>query len=500
MFGPDEEYPVPFQQAYEVMRVARACDMPFTAFTELFQQSTDDYERLWMSLTAIAKEHKRNMPERSRPAAWKKAATDFSCVGLSGDLKFSSRPGQPLFDFKLKPLQVQSSYRLSRKYGGDRFCVITMPAIEPNDLPTYLKDFHSAFRLALITWLGDTDHFFLGRTWRAFYCKPESGKKSEGRGQKLLAKTGFRIFFFAVDGKGFQQGLPRGELDPRKLNHITTTLPKMISWFMPAKENQKQPCLKSFARLALAVSSTRPTIVFTPTEIIRSDDAYADTPAPRRLNLKRSDEKKKHLHPVDSRGRKVMNDGCARISKAAAKGIAEELHLDTVPSCFQGRIGGAKGMWMVDVLDERLPGKNRGYWIEITDSQLKFEGDPMDNLYPDHGRVTFEVQSWSRKLSAAQLNFQLMPILADRGVPCDVFERLLQEDLTAKVGELEVAMDSPLALLRWNQDNNPVTEERVNNNGIAMLGGIPDSLSEKIGWFVGVSTSAQIPYVIVYTH
>lgn len=145
-------------------------------------------------------------------------------------------------------------------------------------------------------------------------------------------------------------------------------------------------------------------------------------------------------------------------------------------------------MWIVDALGETLPRSERGFWIEITDSQLKFEGHGADELYPDPARVTFEVHSYARPLSPAVLNFQLMPILINRGVPAEEMMRLLEEDLTAKVADLEVAMDSGLALRKWNQDNNSITSERLRTRSIEMQGGIPTSSSEKINWFVEVRT------------
>lgn len=432
------------------------------------------------------------MPERSSTAAWKRAENSYDCVELSGGLKFSERADQPLLNFHLKPLKIESSYRLSRKFGGDRFCILSIPGIQASDLPKHLKGSCETFRDALVKWFVCTEHHFLGRKWRAVYPKADSSKrkKTAFKSQKHSV-PGHRVFFFAEDGKDFSRSTA-GERDPRKAYHQPMTVSEMIEWFMPAKENLDQNCLKLYSRLALAFSNTKPTIQFKPSQIIRCDDAFAHDPQPRRLNVRRSDDKKRHLNlspnsiPPDKS--KVMNDGCARISRAAARDITEALGLDTMPSAFQGRIGGAKGMWMVDASDESLPNNHQenGYWIEITDSQLKFEGHPIDNMFPDRERVTFEVQSYSKKLSTASLNYQLMPILEDRGVPYEVFKRLLEEDLTAKVGELEVAMDSALALRKWNQDNNSVVEERLVNKGIDMLGGLPDSLAEKINWFVEV--------------
>ncbi len=148
---------------------------------------------------------------------------------------------------------------------------------------------------------------------------------------------------------------------------------------------------------------------------------------------------------------------------------------------------------MIDALDEHHSGSERGYWIEITDSQLKFNGHPEDSLYPDELRTMFEVNDWSKKLGPATLNFQLIPILEDRGVPYEVFQRLLQEDLTSKVADLKDAMADPASLRKWNQDNNPVVGERLANNGVEMLAGVPNSLAERINWFLEVSIT-ESPY------
>lgn len=152
-------------------------------------------------------------------------------------------------------------------------------------------------------------------------------------------------------------------------------------------------------------------------------------------------------------------------------------------------------MWMIDAQDETPSKQGRNYWIEITDSQLKFQGHVGDEIYPEAARVTFEVNAWAKRLSSSSLNFQLLPILVDRGVPPMVFATLLDQDLTARVGELEVAMDSGLALRKWNQDINPITEDRARYGGIEMQGGLPLSRAETINWFTEVHLSLISLYI-----
>ena len=153
------------------------------------------------------------------------------------------------------------------------------------------------------------------------------------------------------------------------------------------------------------------------------------------------------------------------------------------PSVFQGRIAGAKGIWMVDPLGETINSINPDFWIEITESQSKFECYP-DNL--DHSMLTFDVNQFSTPLKPAKLNYELMPILINRGVPCQVFEKLIEEDLTTRVQELEDAMSSPLLLRKWIQEKFSVKSQRRSHGFVEMIGGVPDLLAEKIIWFVEV--------------
>lgn len=477
---PEHYPPVPFRQLYEISRVAGFCKLDISNFFTSFKSTFESYNSLWSSLSSIAKARGAQVPERSSLAAWDRAGSKFEGVALTGKLKLVDQQKGPCFEFHLSPLKVEHSYRLSRQFGSDRFCVLGIPGLGPEGLPSYLKQYHTSAREAITKWLVDTEHKFLGRTWRAFYTKPDASKKKGMRNS--MKDSRYRIYLFAEDGVGFRDRDRRGEADPRVLDRPRKTVKDMIEWFMPFKANLNQPSLKFFARLALGVSSTVATVDFKPQEIFRADDARADSPGPWRLSYKRSDEKKRQKRPSKSKA-SVMNDGCARISRRAARGVADCLGLDNVPCVFQGRIGGAKGMWMIDPQDETPSKQGRNYWIEITDSQLKFEGHALDDLHPDLARVTFEVNAWAKRLSSSSLNFQLLPILVDRGVPPDVFARLLDEDLTARVGELEVAMDSGLALRKWNQEIHPITEERERYGGIEMEGGLPLSRAETINWF-----------------
>lgn len=141
---------------------------------------------------------------------------------------------------------------------------------------------------------------------------------------------------------------------------------------------------------------------------------------------------------------------------------------------------------MVDALDEAWPQSSRNFWIEITDSQQKFEKHQIDAIYPDPARVTFEVHSYSLPLTSAFLNFQFLPILVNQGVPKGVFERLIEEDLQIKMDELDAATENPLLLRAWNQGNQLVASVITRKQKHQMQGGLPHFLFERINWFIEV--------------
>ncbi|KAL9598675.1 MAG: hypothetical protein Q9219_004344 [cf. Caloplaca sp. 3 TL-2023] len=427
-------------------------------------------------------DHLREKPMQTR-RSWQNLKAPFGLgLEMEVDMDMSGKAG--FVPMGPPPSLAMNKNSLARKFGQDRFFVLDIPSIDPNDLPRQLRSDPNA-REALLDWLVQSKHSFLSRTWRVFYVKSQSTKKAGPNAQSRIIdmKRYHRVYLFAESGHGIQANIQNGEKDARLLHHPPMTREDLIEWFMPANINRKQRALKFFTRLALGVSQTSPSVQFQPGQIVRSDDAFADAPVMRRINTARSHEKKTKRRPVQLKSA-VMNDGCSRISRAAAKAIARSLNLDHTPSIMQGRIAGAKGVWMVDTLDETIPGPDGDFWIEITDSQLKFEASGEDELYPDPERVKFEVHSFARPLIQANLNFQLMPILADRGVPFEVFSSLLETDLTSKVAELAAAMDSGFAIRKWNHDVNSVTAADRIVYGIEMRGGLPHSLPEKINWFV----------------
>ena len=190
------------------------------------------------------------MPEKSRVRAWEKAETESQYVVYSGDLSFSGKIGRPIFDFRLKPMTTEKSNRLTRKFGGDRFFILGIPGLTAKELPFILRRDAARVRDGLISWLLETDHQFLGRTWRAFLVKrPQKSRKKNISSSNAVKH---RIFLFAVDGCAFRRRSLRSflNIDLRKWQ-FAITIQELLEWFMPMKLNMDQSCLKLFARLNL---------------------------------------------------------------------------------------------------------------------------------------------------------------------------------------------------------------------------------------------------------
>lgn len=186
-----------------------------------------------------------------------------------------------------------------------------------------------------------------------------------------------------------------------------------------------------------------------------------------------------------SRTGKVMNDGCGQISRKLAHHIAQMLNLDYTPSAFQARIGGAKGMWIVDAKD--FGDKTN---IKIYPSQVKW-----DNGMKDKGSIsrysidachrTFEVLRWSGPVRSATLNLQFLPILEDRGRNNgrgmrDALSRVLKNGLTYEISRQRAAMDNPQSFRKWVRETDPGITDRIKFGQVAYEAALPKSQREKI--------------------
>ena len=178
----------------------------------------------------------------------------------------------------------------------------------------------------------------------------------------------------------------------------------------------------------------------------------------------------------------TLTQGCARISRKVHEAVAEKLGLQRpFPSVYQGRIAGAKGTWMKDPIGE-ITNFGDPFWIEITDSQSKFE----TSTDKDALHRTLEVIKYSKPLSSAYINTQFISILIERGVPLDVVDVLVQESMSGEVSRFLAAMEDALEMRKWIQERNgnSIIEGRLGHQSIKQMGAVPSSIPERIIWFL----------------
>ena len=101
-------------------------------------------------------------------------------------------------------------------------------------------------------------------------------------------------------------------------------------------------------------------------------------------------------------GKYTFSDGVGKISYILAKQISEKLKLNYVPSCFQGRFLGCKGVWTT--MWDDYSGQ-----IYCRNSQIKFKVEKKEENY-------FELCDYSRYIQS-YLNRQIILLLNCLGIP-----------------------------------------------------------------------------------
>ncbi|EHA18336.1 hypothetical protein ASPNIDRAFT_176277 [Aspergillus niger ATCC 1015] len=145
----------------------------------------------------------------------------------------------------------------------------------------------------------------------------------------------------------------------------------------------------------------------------RIGQAFTDTPYA--ISLSEYDIEVSEMADVTSKdGKRVFSDGIGTLSWNVAKSIWHHIpEKKGFPTCFQVRLGGAKGMLAVD-------GRLSGSQVKVRPSMIKFEGDMKD----------LEICAMAAKPMVLVLNRQMIKILEDMGTPDDWFLTLQEAALT----------------------------------------------------------------------
>ncbi|OJJ83120.1 RNA dependent RNA polymerase [Aspergillus glaucus CBS 516.65] len=411
-FSLERSFPpsISLRYRYELERIGRAWDVPFDRMLVGDSISFKTYDSFCGWIAGHNQRDGKLLPERSNRRAWDSAIGDFKSdkhsevVVFSGELDWCE-PDQPgILRLRLNPLKTEKTCRFHRRFGSDRFLSLTMPAPTRPPEELRLPSQSLLLRESLASWLTQNVHRCMGRTWRPFFVEEAKSKR------KTKSEPRFKVEFFAIDGEDFDHTyrLPPSIAPPRQEseNRTPMTIEALRDWHMPAEANMSQSNCKLFQRISIGLSKTFATAVLRPRQV---------------------------LHLRDKPGQTVMNDGCALMSRGLAKEICDSLGISgNTPSCFQGRIAGAKGLWMVDRRRSHPFADDDDIWIQISDSQLKIEPHPESWQEPiDEEKLTFEVVKWSKPLHPVELNVQLLGILENGGSVKEYIAELTREGIDA---------------------------------------------------------------------
>lgn len=431
---------IPFFYRYELERIGRAWDVPLNRMPvggtiEL------KYNEFWGWVEHHGQRDGKPIPEKTARKAW-----DAACGGtfksdkhsevviLTGDLDWCGKSEPGVLKLKLNSLKTERSCRFHRRYGSDRFLSLTLPA--PTRPPKHLRlPSHPALlRESIALWLTQNPHKCLGRTWRPFYVEEVKQKR------KIKAEPRFRVDFFAIDGIDFVGRFDElshriSAKNERADSHTPMSLGSLLEWHLFPEANIGQTNLKLFQRISLGLSKTFATAVLKPEQV---------------------------FYLRDDPNHRVMNDGCALMSRQLANQICDSLGISgNTPSAFQGRIAGAKGLWMVDRHRSQIGGVDGDVWIQISDSQLKINPHPREWKDPvDDDKLTFEVVKWSKPPHPVDLNIQLLAILDHGGHVKDYIADLARLGIQAVARDFEEVLraNSPILCRSLAQKIRPTSD------------------------------------------
>lgn len=196
----------------------------------------------------------------------------------------------------------------------------------------------------------------------------------------------------------------------------------------------------------------------------------------------------------------VMNDGCSRISVGASLLIWKKLSLTgSIPSAFQARINGAKGVWIVSGPTQNACPEDLKVWIEISQSQKKFEphDEDTDDEY-DFNRWNFEVLKVTHPVTENTLNVAFIPILEDRGVLHADLVSFVKGIMASQRRELIDCAKNPIELRVWVHKNmvrdSDRIKERLGNIDKNWHGGLPFTRVDRVMYLLEAGfTPQQLP-------
>ncbi|KAH0591428.1 hypothetical protein H2248_001505 [Termitomyces sp. 'cryptogamus'] len=295
------------------------------------------------------------------------------------------------YRIRLEPMENKRSYRLARFLGSRRVLQVKIPRDLIFEENKQLKDFMR--------------HKFMlcGRVFVPFFAKDHA---------VYLVETNDNYERRPADWAGDQ---------------FRRSFKDIVNWHNPLHLNADQPITKYATRFALAFSTSIPVLQFKPENISIEPDTTDTWPGPGKP-------------PAEY----IKTDGCGLINEAALKIIARILNYLGYPVAIQGRVFGAKGLWILHPTDKNPEPK---IWIRPSQRKIVYQ-------YPvDRSHLIFDLLSVSSSASSVSLSKQSIINLSENGVPDVTLIEIMKKALTEEVRPL-MKWQGPMAMeVLWSVVN-----------------------------------------------
>ncbi|KAF8684547.1 RNA-dependent RNA polymerase [Rhizoctonia solani] len=268
------------------------------------------------------------------------------------------------FEFQLQPPVVSTSCRFRRYLGSRRLIEVRFSEKEPRLKPQVLREYMVENALVIN-----------GRVFRAFYAR--------------------RTIVYLVETN---EALDRQE-DELVGDQFRRSLRDFIEWHNPLYANPYQTLNKWSSRFALGFSTSRPGLMFAPSEIYYLPETVA---------------------PGKSSNSAIMTDGAGFINAAAMNQLTAQMKWSTAPVSVQARFGGSKGLFILHPNDRLLDNPPRIY---IRPSQVKVKLHPDPRRWCASHRV-LDVLTRNTMAVGTQVTDQVIINLSHNGVPTTILDSM----------------------------------------------------------------------------
>ena len=229
---------VPFNIWYECARVALSNDLPCASLVPDSVSKDIDFGMFWDNMRIVSNKRMK-MPEPCSVAAWTAAQEGFKNISLRAKVSFSTTNSGPVFKLCPEPMQIETSCRFQRKFGGDRFLFLEFPIFNATSMPGHLNGQSEKLKVRFLEWL-KVEKDFLGRKWSVFHYSSKSKRSALKKSQTKLQ----RVILFATEG----YDIPR------------ITIDELVNWFISLENkpaNRSLPYCKAYSRLDLGMNIPR---------------------------------------------------------------------------------------------------------------------------------------------------------------------------------------------------------------------------------------------------